>query len=341
MCTPQQKCTSTPLSTINRVCLLKQNRHIGESEYIRKPIVECNLAALCLQYLTFECFDKELDSHSVQHFTINGFLSLQDYAVAKWQQHIRAIISPQISQFPTDSASQNALEELRMGLEEFSIRYEQDIIHTPILKEAQENCEPFRAYPFYANLLSVWNHVNQHDRKGLEARKDISIESLGAAVTRNREALEKLVLSEDIRTFYGEKLFKCPRPTCFYFHEGFNEEQSRKKHINRHDRPFNCTMPDCSIAEFGFSSNKDLEKHTRLFHPDAVDLATSFSSQTKPTGATPFACELCDKRFTRHFHWRSHMRSHAGERPFKCSECDKAFTRNNDCKRHEKIHSRR
>jgi uncharacterized Zn-finger protein len=52
-------------------------------------------------------------------------------------------------------------------------------------------------------------------------------------------------------------------------------------------------------------------------------------------------CELCGKRFTRGFHQRSHLRSHAGERPFKCRECGRAFTRDNDCKRHEKLHARR
>ena len=283
----------------------------------------------------------ELDADSVQNRTTEGFLSLQDYAAAQWQQHIRAIISPQISQFPTDPESQIILTELGMGLDDFSIRYEQELMYASTSKEVEEDCEPFRAYPFYTSLIKVWNHVIQHDRKGLQARKEISIKSLSEAVTRNREVLEKLTLSEDIRTFYGENLFKCPRPTCFYFHEGFKGEKSRKQHIKRHDRPFICSFPDCSIVEFGFTSNKDLEKHMKLFHPEVGDLANSFSTQTKPTGATPFVCELCGKRFTRNFHWRSHMRSHAGERPFKCSECDKAFTRSNDCKRHEKIHARK
>ncbi|KAH8586783.1 C2H2 domain-containing protein [Bisporella sp. PMI_857] len=318
--------------------------YITESKHIQPSAVECNLAALCLRYLTFECFDDEIGPDNLRIFTTNGFLSFQDYAAAKWLQHIRAIIKRSTVQFSIDDESQTALEEFDLGLKDFSGRYGQEIAQGLILKEVEEDCEPFKAYSFHSNLVSIWNHIYQHDIKGPESRKEISLQSLSKSLLRNRAVLESLhssTPSEAFAVFYGDKHFKCPRPTCFYFHEGFKDACSRDQHINRHDRPFNCAFPDCSIAEFGFSSNKDLEKHKKLFHPETADQANAFQGKVKLTAATPWACELCGKRFTRGFHQRNHLRSHAGERPFKCGECGKAFTRNNDCKRHEKLHDRR
>jgi hypothetical protein len=294
--------------------------------------------------LTFECFDDEIDSNELQLLARNGFLSFQDYATAKWLQHIRAIIKRPTAQFPADAGSQIALEELEIGLDEFFSRYSQELTQNTISKEVREDCEPFKAYPFYGSLINVWNHIYQHEMKGPDARQELSLEPLNKSLLRNRAILETIPSSSDreiIIMFHGDKHFKCPRPTCFYFHEGFKEARSRDQHINRHDRPFNCAFPDCSIAEFGFSSNKDLEKHEKLFHPETADQANSFQAKTKPMAATPFKCELCGKSFTRGFHLRSHLRSHAGERPFKCEECGRAFTRSNDCKRHEKLHARR
>lgn len=52
-----------------------------------------------------------------------------------------------------------------------------------------------------------------------------------------------------------------------------------------------------------------------------------------------FACDLCEKKFTRAYNLRSHKRTHTNERPYVCSVCDKAFARQHDRKRHEALHS--
>lgn len=52
-----------------------------------------------------------------------------------------------------------------------------------------------------------------------------------------------------------------------------------------------------------------------------------------------FACHMCDKKFTRAYNLRSHLRTHTDERPFICTVCGKAFARQHDRKRHEALHS--
>ena len=310
--------------------------------------MECNLTALCLQYLVFECFEKDLEPDKLRGFALNGYFAFQDYAIAKWFHHFRAMTEHGKILCPGDSETEVALTEINEAIDDFTDYYE-EISQENVVEGSKKACEAFKECSFYDNLLLIWSHIYRHQDKDFEARNDVSIKVLSEALQRNRNLIEALTSSNisylekkrDLSTFYGGKRFKCPKITCFYFHEGFKDAKSRDAHINRHDRPFNCTSPDCSVAEFGFASNKDLEKHMRSFHPEISDQAKSFPATSAVRAKTPFLCHLCDKRFTRGFHLRSHIRNHNGERPYACSECGRAFTRSNDCRRHEKIHARR
>ncbi|KAK0111063.1 hypothetical protein ONS95_001443 [Cadophora gregata] len=324
--------------------------HIASSEYISKSAVECDLASLCLRYLTFDIFDPGFDEERLKSCIRAGDLSFQDYAIAKWMEHIQTIITNKSCISPHDeNENSRSVDEVHVAVNEFALRYEKDILECEMTDRAEQDCEPFHITPCYESLMNIWNLVCQHASMGSSAKNDISIKELGSALTRSREILEKITAehsphspeNEKLRNLYGDRLFKCPKVTCYYFHEGFKGARTRDHHINRHDRPFSCSFPDCSIVEFGFTSNKDLEKHRKFFHPDTEEQANSFSSIVKPTTATPFQCNICQRRFTWSFIHKNHLLSHTGTRPHACSECGKAFTRANDCRRHEKIHSKR
>lgn len=71
-----------------------------------------------------------------------------------------------------------------------------------------------------------------------------------------------------------------------------------------------------------------------------LELASpSPSSKRVQKHPSVYGCHLCDKRFTRAYNLRSHLRTHTDERPFVCGVCSKAFARQHDRKRHEALHS--
>jgi hypothetical protein len=326
------------------------NRYITTTGHIREAVVECNLTTLCLQYLTFDCFAPDTDDQRLGHLALKGHFAFQDYAVAKWGYHLRAVIDIGQQLLLSGSDNATALNDIGDALDDFTIMYEEETLHQSIDEPAKEACAIFENCIFHDSLLSAWSHIFRHQQRGPESRNEVSLSSLAKTLKRNREILEKILpsrtstgndLAPSLDEMYGIKRFKCPRVTCHYFHEGFRDSASRETHITRHDRPFNCTVTDCLGSETGFLANKDLEKHMRAYHFELCNLAETFASKKVMPTATPYACPICDKRFTRKFHQDSHVRSHNGVRPYACDECGKAFTRSNDMRRHKKIHARR
>ncbi|KAF2658989.1 C2H2 domain-containing protein [Lophiostoma macrostomum CBS 122681] len=317
---------------------------------IHAPSVECELAALCLQYLTFQCFDsdQDVDKRELRQLTLEGHLAFQDYAIAKWFHHINALVdagNDLLNEGPNATAD---LAELSTALDDFTTRYQDEKWYDALVPDCEEKCKVFEGYMFYDHLVAVTSHIYTFQKKGFDARHVVSIKSLSTALERNRKLLETLpdkLSNPDLATFQQfydtERRYKCPKITCMYFSEGFRDAKSRKKHVNIHDRPFQCEVPECLATECGFANSKDLEKHTRAFHPEKSDLAESFKPASAPRAKTNWACSICGKTFTRNFHRLDHEKSHRGERPHECPECGKAFTRLNDCKRHQKLHDRR
>src|SRR5436190_23257611 len=97
-----------------------KDRYIPRTKYIRVSSIECNLAALCLQYLTFDCFDNQVTPERLREFARCGYFSLQDYAVAKWSDHVHAIVKMSPDSFFADDESFTALKTIGIALEEFS-----------------------------------------------------------------------------------------------------------------------------------------------------------------------------------------------------------------------------
>lgn len=306
----------------------------------------------------------------------SGQLAFHDYAIANWTGHFLEFVAAGAKSAPHDSQlastqssthtqsppnsngslsaqsvtsySMTAIGEFESALEDFTTLYAHEMKEETA--EAAQECLVFSDSEYYREIQQVWCLSKQYSTASLEVRNKPCLDSLENALIRGREIIEDLSTPQDDRTYavpsldeyYGVSRFKCPKVTCHWFHEGFDNARTRKTHVARHERPFRCEMSDCSAADMGFINSKALEKHMRMFHPSLEHRAETFTALKPAPTRTPYACHLCSKRFTRRINLTSHIRNHNQERPFACAECGKDFTRVNDCRRHERtIHSNR
>ncbi|KAI4592249.1 hypothetical protein KJ359_011402 [Pestalotiopsis sp. 9143b] len=285
-----------------------------------------------------------------------GFYAFQDYAVSQWFYHIRDVVHISAQGLIDEQKSQTFAN----ALDDFTNRYEESIddMDSPpssdasessridareVTKKASEECEHLKRSPFHPMLLNLWIHILKHQRKTTDDRNKPTLKEMEKTLLENRAVVEKLAEEADtieereaLNEYYGRNLYKCPRTLCGLFYEGFDDAKKRKRHIDRHNRPFECTIPGCTMAEVGFISGKDLERHKKNYHSEV----SSFPTLSKKSSEARFDCKICDKKFTRKINLDGHTRSHYGDRPFACQTCGKRFTRVNDLRRHEKLHLR-
>ncbi|KAJ2004973.1 hypothetical protein GGI06_005501, partial [Coemansia sp. S85] len=58
------------------------------------------------------------------------------------------------------------------------------------------------------------------------------------------------------------------------------------------------------------------------------------SHERTHTDERPYACSLCEQRFSRNHDLKRHMKIHSGDRPFKCHLCHRGFARADALSRH-------
>ncbi|KAH3859799.1 hypothetical protein DPMN_102622 [Dreissena polymorpha] len=55
-------------------------------------------------------------------------------------------------------------------------------------------------------------------------------------------------------------------------------------------------------------------------------------------GHMRYACEVCQRRFSRPSHMEQHMRIHTGDKPYQCAVCQQRFTLKHHLKGHQIRH---
>jgi len=109
---------------------------------------------------------------------------------------------------------------------------------------------------------------------------------------------------------------------CHICSKILSTKSSLNVHISDHNKKIKCKF--CGKL-FGNKSN--LKIHIRDYHENPKS----------------FICEMCDQKFTRAAHLKSHMKTHDPNRPkdLKCSQCDYATDNKQSFKAHLKFHERK
>ncbi|KAI0450908.1 hypothetical protein F5B21DRAFT_489170 [Xylaria acuta] len=314
--------------------------YIVDTEHLDMKLIECEFTTTCLRYLSSSCFQSDLSEDQRERYTLQGYYSFQDYALAKWVYHIDAVIK-------AGSIPRDCLSNFSQALAEFAQVYHSQLSIPADAEErtsrARGECSAFVDYAFYETLVTIWTHFSHQQAANSKERNKVSLPSLKTSLEQSRAMLESLSSRQGLEELYGECLFKCDRLTCAYFYEGFESKEARDNHLRRHDRPYPCPVQGCSVVSFGFSTNKDREKHIRMYHPDEASGSTFARLPRELVEDARFSCPDCKQTFTRKANRDAHVRSHYDERPFVCDVCpNKAFVRSNDLRRHVRdIHSRR
>nr|XP_023687479.1 zinc finger protein 28-like isoform X1 [Paramormyrops kingsleyae]XP_023687488.1 zinc finger protein 28-like isoform X1 [Paramormyrops kingsleyae] len=135
---------------------------------------------------------------------------------------------------------------------------------------------------------------------------------------------------------------------------------TQRYHLGRHKRIHSGEKPyQCERCQQTFSRTDRLLRHRRLCGgqgvPGAAKAATqpcyeprpypqqppnptvSWSTLHPPSGDKPFACDICDMRFTQRYHLGRHKRIHSGEKPYQCERCQQTFSRTDRLLRHRRL----
>jgi hypothetical protein len=289
-----------------------------------------------------------MEPQLIQDKLLIGQYSFYEYAVACWVHHLISWLSETV---PDDEDVAEVGESIGVFL---NLHYLENGTRQIISKKMHDKLQPLQCLGQYDSLAQavVWSRK----QLSLDSANDKDLDLLDfPLVTKEwRSVLEELVANSDspeqkskLDMFYGKRLFKCSRVYCQYFHLGFETQEQRKRHIDRHERAYTCTFEGCPWTTFGYALKKDLDHHLQTDHGilnDASDFpnirkrAAESDDEDKPTGR--FKCTHCPMTFTKGFNLRSHLVTHTRERAYPCETCQKAFGRAQDLKRHQKIHTR-
>jgi hypothetical protein len=295
------------------------------------------LATLCMQYLTFDCFEPDLSHDHILRFVKSGYYAFLDYASLHWYHHLEtALIS-------LKSADLGHSTDLGMAINEFFEMYgPASMQRGEMHKDFKERCSAIEDAKCYEPVLLL---LSQERACRIAEEKLDALGTLGKMITKIRTALEELSTcttldistKQNLKQFYGDKWYKCLRHACYYFHEGFINERGLSQHINRHEKPFCCAEMGCTRMYIGWSTEKELKRHVSQYHPDPETLSWKFPHVKKPP--TKFKCDLCEKTYSRANSLRTHqLREHAKQRSFVCKICEKGFVRKYELDRHESVH---
>ncbi|KAF8457906.1 hypothetical protein BDZ91DRAFT_852248 [Kalaharituber pfeilii] len=248
---------------------------LTKCSYVRLPSAEANLAHLCVNYLTFDCFNRTLPETEIRQFALDGHFSFQDYAALHWLDHIE-ILCTNFS----DNAQQIAkiAGPLECFLQQQLNTQSDDWKEINIKQDIQSKFQGLEGFPaVYQALVQLVSGAAGSRKASRQDRTlgpfTLCFLHLQSHIIKARQQLEMvfqtlslLESQSNLEQAYGMHWFKCSRPTCAHFSEGFTSRQTRDKHETRHERLFYCTDNGCPMADFGCCTLREYKTHIKNCH---------------------------------------------------------------------------
>jgi len=207
------------------------------------------MALFCARYLTSSPFAVGLSGNEIARHAMTGYYGFQDYAAAFWWKHARRVIDEAAD--IEEGLYLRTLQAVSKAMMEYG--------------DCKDKLPPDPNKPDTVQGILV-----DFATDAREWENSFKIE-LRTREIRNR--IEALLGEEDtsetndsILMLYGPVTYKCYKPWCQAFSNGFKEREDRHRHLLKHDRPFRCSMEGCYGNEIGFSSEVDLGEHNEKFH---------------------------------------------------------------------------
>lgn len=239
------------------------HRYLQQSGRLDIIVENADMAMFCAQYLSSKPFSPELDELEIREYVCSGYYGFLDYAMANWWKHAKRMAgdcntSPNLRAF-------QSISEFLKSLEGSSTAIDGD----PTTEDTKTLQQRITDLP--------------NEDRGLEGTF-----SLEGVIHRVRTAIEGM-LDNDLRIpggaieLYGHFSYKCSKPWCHCFTQGFETSTKRKNHVSEHERPFRCNIDGCFGQEIGFSRQSVLKKHNSSLHDQATETTFPLFPTNKAT----------------------------------------------------------
>jgi hypothetical protein len=349
-----------------------------ETAQIDPALEELKMATYCIDYLNMPLFQGTIEDATV----MKGAYGFMEYAVSNWSRHV------EVAAFLACGYHQvmaHLVESLDLFLD---VHWRDPTIKLPVSQRTTDRLEFFGNSTNFSKLeQAITSTRKQLAFFGQIRQGEITLDLL-EVVKEVRLVLENVIKTASVTNMklhtslvrmYGSRVFKCSRLSCQYFTVGFETDDDRDRHMDKHLRPLRCTDENCLGFTFGFAQEQQYSKHMKDYHPDQqtqfptnqdIDQSVKRLRSPAPQSAlealgtavvnpavenpepvpyymrepkkqkpTEFECDHCGKIFKKRYNLQSHLAIHNTSRDFECETCGKDFARRSDLDRHSGIHT--
>ncbi|KAI0440377.1 hypothetical protein F4803DRAFT_527373 [Xylaria telfairii] len=202
------------------------------------------MAILSSAYLASSPFHHAIHNEDILSNAVTGYYGLQDYMVSSWQNHLSLSLEP----------------GTRLCLE--TTKSLQVTLHT-LLQRLGLN---FVCEPSVENLETLRGRLEENGFEDCAKR----LEQISSTIRKVTEKIQLSELDAKMREIFlslnGRPQYKCPKPKCLRFSDGFENQNARDHHVAQHYIQFLCSVDGCPRQGIGFTSCLGLEKHTKQAH---------------------------------------------------------------------------